>query len=287
VIHQRNGTIEPLIRTVKDLIDSLHPDDAALARAREQVAARRIDYPLGSGQAEEIALLAGLKPMIRQQLDPSHAAAMRGRFEKLGLATHAEGPLVYVGRDPAALREAARAEVARDVRTAGRLLGYPPCCVEAFADDPRRANAELVARALAATRGRPNPRLDCLDLAVFHYVSWMPCAFDCAPSGAYADRTAAKIAERHPAFVAAIDRALAVRRILILDEVQISTESKRAWATMEDRDPRAPASPEAAEAVARVLAVAGDRPLGVDGTTLRAGDRELLRSARLLGVDFS
>jgi hypothetical protein len=41
---------------------------------------------LGSGQAEEVALAAGLKPLVLQLLAPDEIESARDRFERAGVA---------------------------------------------------------------------------------------------------------------------------------------------------------------------------------------------------------
>lgn len=283
-------------------------DPARLARARVAAAERPLPYPLGSGEADEVALFAGLKPLVRQLLPPDGVAAARARLAPLGLALaeaatggtpvarrgSREDPglrALFVARDPALAREAARLEASPDHdRELGRLLGYPGCCVEAYLEIPApRRNAAVASAAWARTReaGRwPRARLNVLDLAVFHYLSWLPCTLACAPSLAYADAVAAHLARRHgqflgaaagapsepacpsgcrhQAFVADVDAALSAHRLLLLEDVQVSLTGDleggavrvvRAWATARDRHPAARLEAGALEAVARLQAV--------------------------------
>jgi hypothetical protein len=230
-------------------------DEARVALARAEADARVIEYVLGSGEADEVALYAGIKPLIRQVLPPPEVAAARRRFEDLGLvvaeADHlvaspsTEGRIIFVGRDPRRVEEAvaceARPEHDRDL---GRLLGYPVCCVDAYLQvPPPRRNLTVFARAAAASAGVLVPRLGGLDLATFHYLPWLPCSFSCRLSKAFADAVANHIAKRHgqflarnraaaratcppncrhERFVAAIDGALSAHRLVLAEEVQIS-----------------------------------------------------------------
>ncbi|MSP60601.1 MAG: hypothetical protein EXR72_09730 [Myxococcales bacterium] len=304
-------------------------DPARLASARSRVAERAIDYPFGSGQAEEIALFGGWKPLYRQLLDPGDLPRARARCTAHGLSAVEEAPhahghagrtALFVGRDPDLLRAAADCERSDDAVGLGSLLGYPACCVAAFAATPVgiRVNPVLHARALAATAGPPAPRLNVIDLAVFHYLPWLPCSFACAPSLAFADRVAARIAEHHGAsageapadrppiactagcehqrFVDRIDAALAAHRLLLFEEVQLSLTGRfdgrrvhieRAWPTARDRHPRALLAPAAREAVARLLvAVESASTVTVDGEALLLDDRPLLHAPHALLLPF-
>ena len=279
---------------VESLRDALPVRDrAAVEHARADADRRPIAYPLGSGQAEEVALSIGLRPLIRQVLQRRDLGVARARFERSGftceVAPRVYGPsrdgwdgaksslppdapgarqALFVGRDRARVEEAVACDVAKTDeadRALGRLLGYPRCCVEAFvATSAHRFNTELYARAVARTRGAAHPRLNGLDLAIFHFVSWSPCAFDCALSLAYADAVAARLQRTHAPFVTAVDAALAAPRLVLLDEVQLSLRAERdgegyllrdAWPTARDRHPHIALDADAREAVARALAL--------------------------------
>jgi hypothetical protein len=305
-------------------------DPARVAVARAEAAARPIQYALGSGEADEVALYAGLKPLIRQVLPAAQLAPARARFEALGLAIgvaehrvalpSTEGTVLFVGRDPRHVREAVRCEAAPDHDHAlGRLLGYPRCCVEAYLEiPPPRRNVDAFARASAASGGVFAPRLNTVDLAIFHYVSWLPCSFSCAISSKFADAVADHIARkhgqflaspgrsasssrcppgcRHERFVAAIDAAHAAHRLLLFEDVQISITGafdgrelrvERAWPTARDRHPDAAIDEDAREAAARVVALitaAGSVSI-VDGV-VHAGGEAVVTTADAMLLPF-
>jgi hypothetical protein len=280
----------------------LHPLTSALAEVR----VRRLRYPLGSGQAEEIALAEGVKPALRQLLAADKVDDARRRFEEAGFHVVAAGSVVrdgenrlvrpepgmshllvplFVGKDPASLEEAASCELAwRDVganRRMGALLGYPDCCVEGFVQTPPpRTNLTLAAASWARTTSSPLPRLNGLDLAIFHFVPWTPCSYACHASVRYADTVAELVARTDPEFVRAIDAALAAHRLvaLALDDVQLSIRGERlgdvvlleeVWPTSIDRHPSVPL-PEAAAALVGKLVL-----------RLRASSRLRVMSGRL------
>lgn len=273
-------------------------DPARLRAASIAVDERPIAYALGSGESDEVALHAGIKPLIRQVIPPEQVSSTRARFEALGLcvaeAEHrlsqasTAGRVLFVGRDPARVRAAVGCELAPDHDLAlGQLLGYPRCCVEAYLEiPPPRRNAAVHRRTSAATRGTFAARLNTLDLAVFHYVSWLPCSFSCSLSLSFADAVARHIAERHgqilggrrsralpscPAgcrhqrFVAAIDEALSAHRLMLHEEVQVSIRGRfdgervfveRAWPTARDRHPDSTSvSGPARDAVVKITAI--------------------------------
>jgi len=251
----------------------VNTSDPSFEAAREEVQVRRLAYPLGSGQAEEIALGAGIKPLVRQLLDASSLDVALERFRRAGFhvvvppvrytgrgrarvtftdgdaPSGAEAP-VFVSRERRVAEAAAACEVDDEdeqPRVMGELLGYPPCCVEAFASTPiPRPNRELASRALARTAGALCARLNTLDQAMFHYIAYSTCSFDCAPSSSFADAVASIVHSRHPHFAAAIDNALGAHRLMLSDDVQVSIAGRltgagidmfRVWPTAVDRRP--------------------------------------------------
>ncbi len=103
-----------------------------------------------------------------------------------------------------------------DVRAAGELLGFPPCCVEAFAADVARSrdaddalNDDACLRVLATAPwnmpgdARLNPLSD-LELLGFY-----PCTSRCSAAVAFADRVLAALSEDEPALAASLPEALA------------------------------------------------------------------------------
>jgi hypothetical protein len=299
-------------RTALDVLDAhLPPLSTSAHSLREAVARRDLPYPIGCGRGASIALELGLKPMLRELIAVPDLETARARFERDGFAveispmvvgaTHdgwlgrpesREGTArdagddrrpVYVGHDRARLRQAVEAELARTLegaRTLGLLLGYPACCVEAFvsAGSDRRAQ-RLWAAAAGRTEGPFAARLNALDHAVFSYVSWFPCRFDCAPSLALADALATEIERRHPELVRAIDRALGAPRLVLAPEVQLVIEGSvrgRSLARVKalragacDRDPRVRVDPRESDVTARALAwLAGSETMGIQAGAL-------------------
>lgn len=289
---------------------------------------RPLAYPLGSGEAEIVSLLAGDKPLVRQLLDDASVARAHARFEPLGLVTETApasmstaarpgATVVFFGRDRALVREAVALESRPEHDAAlGRLLGYPTCCIDAYDAAPLpRDNLAVFDAAHARTGDRPaNGRLNCLDWGVFHWISWLPCSFDCAASLAHARSVARIVRERHGAalgrkepvcgpacaherFVEQVDGALGARRIVLRDDVQVSFVGpssrtgmciERAWPTARDRHPRASLEPEAREAVARLVALvrrAGS--VAIDRGVLELDGQPVARSRDALLVAFS
>ena len=297
-------------RTALDVLDAhLPPLPTSAHPLREAVARRDLPYPIGCGRGASIALELGLKPMLRELIAVPDLDAARTRFERDGFAveispmvvgaTHdgwlgrpesREGTArdagddrrpVYVGHDRERLRQAVEAELARTLegaRTLGLLLGYPACCVEAFVSAGRDRRAQrLWAAAAGRTEGPFAARLNALDHAVFSYVSWFPCRFDCAPSLALADALATEIERRHPELVRAIDRALGAPRLVLAPEVQLVIEGSARGRSLAsvlragacDRDPRVRVDPRETDVTARALAwLAGSETIDVQAGAL-------------------
>jgi hypothetical protein len=277
---------------------------AALPPARPEAYAaalssqRTVAYALGTGEAEQVAVLCGLKPVLRQSLPAAGVSAARDRLSRLDLAVEVVAPeaghpggdcwLFFAGPDPARVRAAARCEekaAPGHEAELGALLGYPPCCVQAFLEVPQpRDTNRLVRAAFGRTRGPGVARLNVLDAGLFRYLPWFPCGFQCAPSAAFANAVAAAIRHdyavaaldqghrcppgcRHAGFVEAIDRVLSAHRLRVTSDLQVSLAGRfrgslldvdRAWPTLRDAHPEVAVSPLRARAAAHLTALVAD-----------------------------
>ncbi len=282
------------------------PSPSILARALAQAARRPIDYPFGSGHADEAALAAGLKPVIRQLLAEAEIEGARARFVSRGFAvevapsTHfyPDRRALFAGKDARRVLAAAEHELLEGADLAmGELLGYPRCCVEAYLEiAPPRPNAPVLRRALARTVGRAHPRLNTLDLSVFHFISFFPCSFRCERAAALASALASALRPGHARFVQAIEQALGAHRLLALEDVQVSLLGRfegprlwieRAWPTCRDRHPGAPTSSDEHEAAARLTALIEEAgSVTVEEGTIFAGERAVARTPFAMLVPF-
>ncbi len=218
--------------------DGAGPTPGPSGATLDEVRARAVRYPLGSGQAEELALFAGLKPALRQLLRREDARRQAEVFRARGLAADVyeipagllqgdEGGwvLLLVAATQTTLVRMAQAERARDCARLGALLGFPRCCVDAFVSCPApRDEQTLAARAARRTAGVGSPLLDALHFGVFHYVSWTPCHFRCRASLAYAEEVDTLLAP-HRSFLDELHPALARHRLLLSPAVQLSLEA--------------------------------------------------------------
>lgn len=199
------------------------------------------------------AVALGLKPMCRSGFthrDDETWADLRAFAGAAGLALtvyesayESAEPMFALTKSKTALAEyqaaleakqaAVRGEdTARATREIGRLLGYPPCCVEAFsAHEGERSGAPYP----AAVRERSGPgpyRWPANFLYNFHSRSahgqaelrrllsrgyramdayvlpWIPCRFDCAASLAYADALLPALEAHDAAFYAGMCQLL-------------------------------------------------------------------------------
>jgi hypothetical protein len=291
-------------RALAEALPSASP--ALLERARAQASQRVIDYPFGSGHADEAALAAGIKPVIRQLLEAGEIEAARARFTARGFAvevapfTHfyPTRRALFAGRDARRVAAAAEHELLEDADLAmGELLGYPRCCVEAYlALPPPRPNAPVLRAALSRTEGRAHPRLNTLDLAVFHFISFFPCSFRCERAVTLASALASALRPGHARFVQAVEEALSAHRLYALEDVQVSIRGRfdgqrvwveRAWPTCRDRHPNAPSSAEEREAAARLAALISEAgSVAVDEERIVVGERAIARTKAAMLVPF-
>ncbi len=218
-------------------------------------AAQRIPFRAIAG--EEAALRIGLKPVLRLLTDESRVAQLASHYRSRGFATTrlalhlresridgatSSAPpgdpearvLFYAGRDPKRVEDAAqlearmsldaqlsRVDISHATRRLGDLLGYPRCCIEAFAAlGPTDLNVEPI-RAAAGRTIWFDPFLDNLSLSACHLIGWFPCRYDCGPSLEVARAVERTLATEMPAGMAALRRFLAMPRLYCDDRRQI------------------------------------------------------------------
>lgn len=193
---------------------------------------------------ELMAFEAGIKPGLYLTLPRAEAEALLPRFAGFALTRvdyvldhdavtdvrrrvnvpDGEGSHVdlFIARDPAAVARAR--EIYLDPRgpsahldEMGAMLGYPPCCVAAFAAlDDRSNNSAIRYAAHAATRGRFAPELNNL---FAHVLPWFPCSYGCAPSVEAARAVLALFAKHDPGGAAALHERLA-RPVFYVDHAR-------------------------------------------------------------------
>jgi hypothetical protein len=213
----------------------------------------------------------------------------------------------YVGRDRASLEEAAALDgsmipyqtaptsrtlaTTDDTRRLGELLGYPPCCTEAFT----RWHEQLVDNhppiaAAAAASERFDPLLNNVCLGAFRLIGWFPCRYDCPASIEIARRVEEKLRRRHPRTIDEALRALAMPRVYMDERRQLILDGEVEGDRVRYRDVY---SPYALDRQARTAAyewvfyadvvacVPNGNTLRLDGDELVVadGERELHRLA--------
>ncbi len=100
-----------------------------------------------------------------------------------------------------------------DSRALGALLGYPPCCVDAFCALDRRWPNRLPISASASRTKVFQPRLNNLALGRFAWIAHFPCRYDCEASLDLADAAAEAVAATDASLVARADGDLGLPRL--------------------------------------------------------------------------
>jgi hypothetical protein len=211
--------------------------------------------PIRRLDIEWLAIKAGLKPANRVTIAPERVSDLEARARREGFAVERAARVVeFPGRPPSLiLYLSPSAERARELVDAeapllppqsgrlpvdeavrlhgrfGRLLGFPPCCVEEFGfrlrrGVTRRVNggdahedfvaAECAARASQRFLGRLN---DLSPNRTARLVTFYPCRYDCAAASRYAAGVfiAAEAADR--AAARALRAALLGRMTIAVD----------------------------------------------------------------------
>ncbi len=253
---------------------------------------------------EWLALRAGLKPGLRLAADAASAPEIAERYQRHGCSValaHARiglerraRVLVYVGATAqvaAGLRATERhllephispRDRAFFTRELGMRLGYPTCCVDAFAErtrrgggllrdgDPQRHDPDYV-HVHEAWVARPDWRLN--NLLMAHHIrliSFAPCRFDCASALAQAVAIHRLVALEAAASLPVLEDML--RRPLL-----IAPDGARAWVRLDRgkisaaEPPRDPDGPPQPADFFRSPAWLGAE-VGPDGRLLARGD---------------
>jgi hypothetical protein len=205
---------------------------------------------------ELAAFEAGIKPALYLTLPRAEAESMLPRFAAFSVARvdytldhdavtdvrrrvnapegHGSHVDLFIARDPAA---AARArEIYLDPRgpTAhlaemGAMLGYPACCVEAFAALDDRSNNSAIryaAHARTASLGRRfAPQLNNL---FAHVLPWFPCSYACDASVAAADAVLDLFAGSDPTGAASLRKRLG-RNVFYVDHARAVAFEDGRW----------------------------------------------------------
>lgn len=192
---------------------------------------------------------------------------------------------LYVAKDAATARHAAELQAADPTRHAaelGGLLGYPPCCVEAFGAQ-RTRNDNSLNRYLAAARtdgAAPWPWL--LNDLHLRLVAFYPCRYTCPAAVAVARATVDAIDASHPGAAARLAATLTTAVFYVDHDHQLwlgdpSADGDR----VRYRAITAIGDGRGVAALATLAAAGDELALGPNGVEFRAGDREIASLARL------
>ncbi len=179
---------------------------------------------------------------------------------------------LYLSRDPELARRAAylQAEVdpSKALREIGELVGYPSCCVEAFAAQDDRSNNSLN-RYLSWSRTAPQAAAWPWQLNNLHTMvaPFYPCSYRCSAALAWAAAALDELDKAYPRAVGALRRALGQPLLYFDHERQVVFDGVANGATVSFGSLSVPGwAPPAFRRFAAVLA-RGDR--------LNFGDREV------------
>ena len=259
-------------------IEGFNPANAEVNSAYKLFLRRPIKLSLGANEGEMLAFTLGLKPLLREVVDPRHKERRLAHFGERGLCVQAldisagedalggytvgdkvrealdeslpeyeldwratversrgASTVLIVGHDEE--RVSAALEIDRRlvddmspeneaelVREHGRLLGYPDCCVKAYADAiPVLRNRDVINNSAEASTVF-NYLLNNLTLGIFHHVAWYPCSYECAPSLAWARKVDAWVRAERPRDEGSLRWALSMPRLYADDRRQFIFE---------------------------------------------------------------
>jgi hypothetical protein len=189
---------------------------------------------------EEVAFKSGDKPVLYLVLPTGDLDSLRAKYSGATIVCR-EIPLsvesatgrrvyetskgeknshVFISANPVLAERAAQLwdeGSSRHVVAIGELMGYPRCCVAAFAALGERGNNAALAYVTAArSRALGAPFHPLLNSAVRHVIPCTPCSFGCARAIAFASRVLGALPEK---VATSLHRALA-RPVLYFDEAR-------------------------------------------------------------------
>lgn len=209
-----------------------------------------LDVPLPPEPLELWAFRAGLKPVLFLTLAPDDEARARDwvggahveRRERR-VATDAQDawtdrrdrgePRVelFVSRDPTLARRAAELQAHADpgasIARLGALMGYPACCVQAFAGQVDRSNNSRNRYATAARTPAPGPWHWQLANSVVMLVPFFPCSYLCPRALAFARATLSAAETEHAGLTERLRDALAHPVLYFLHQHALSLRDAR------------------------------------------------------------
>jgi hypothetical protein len=203
-------------------------------------------------RCEEIAFAVGLKPVLYLVESKAAVEDLRARYGTLvarddrlteaarsGERSYGSGDEVshvFIGEQAERAAELWAMGSSQNVEELGALMGYPACCVRAFAAmASRRVNAAFPYVTAARTRALGAEFNMLLDVSTERLIPFVPCTYGCSRATAWAARVAAAGGQkRSPRVVVYFDEASAV----ILLDTQIEGDTVRyneaRWAAAPD-----------------------------------------------------
>lgn len=192
---------------------------------------------------------------------------------------------LYISRDPALAALAARLQSEGDpsasLRALGGLMGYPSCCVEAFAAQSDRSNNTRNRYATAARTAAAGPWP--WELANLHtmLLPCYPCSYACGAALDLARAALAALDAAHPGARAALHALLARPALYFDHERQIVLHGEAAGDTARFSGASVPeGSPPALASLAGVIALGDELTLTDEALVVRAAGREIVRLRR-------
>ena len=179
-------------------------------------------------RCEELAFAIGLKPVLYLVASASEMAGIVARHpravvraDRSTIAQHSgertygvgeEVAHVFIGDKAESAAELWAGDSSRNVEPLGALMGYPSCCVRAFAGmASRRINAAFPYVTAARTRAFGGRFDALLDVTTARLIPFVPCSYDCPRAIVWASAVAEAagiVREARPALY--IDEARAI-----------------------------------------------------------------------------
>ncbi len=204
-----------------DLLDGARRMLRAASRpgaADNRVPSRDLGGGVAGDSPNVLRVQAGVKPVARFDAAERVAADLlarpaadgnvRARVERTPAGPGAQDPQIFVGWNPAEVREAASLTEALEAGATpsganeaallgrlGRLYGYPGCCADAYAARSRAMRVNYRWLQLAARLDVPGPVSPLLN-AGYSLAEYAPCRLTCPATVARAERLIAFLGER-------------------------------------------------------------------------------------------
>jgi len=257
------------------------------------------ELPLPDVPNELWAFRAGLKPVAFLTMLPERESEIRSLFdadvhvERRTRNVHIDSqdrwtddrqsgtPRVelYVSRDPELARRAAALQAETDpsaqLRALGELMGYPACCVDAFAKSSDRANNTRNRYATAARTTSEGPWPWELNNFAAMLVPFFPCRYDCEAALSFARGTLAEMARSRQDVVDVLARWLSKPVLYFDHDHQITLDGSGTTARVAFDGVGVPAHAAGASELAHALA--SGRELLWNGDVLDLVDTFTLR----------